>query len=644
MNKTTEGTELVRMIESLGYQRPRELTNRVGNWLRKSEGWREKYVISSDGAIRLKDDAETLIDNLCILFPYDGVFPKCSHDGFREGNYPFGPRKYLADPAKRRELEGRLDEHRDRLRNDEAVARMALDRWAPFVAMLESERKIDITRDKIRDLLKSFSDKNPDALNFSNSWAMAHYEEISLQRRRIEDGEQGAEPYVAIGEAFFQLGDMDACLDAVEQALGLEPDNNRAWVLSCLANARLLQAAMTQLRELRAEMGADAPWEHPITAEEQVQGERFFEVAPEVQRLRQERLESLYRVLETWESWLMKTGADASKHQWEHEIRVADRSLRRNDVLAALVTEMTMSDFRAFDQEWPWDESRPIDPAKVLRFSRLLDTFRKDDGVGLPNVPFIDAREKAVFRRSLLLLMTGLGLKGADAMVEAVIAEISSPRYRPGEYDLAQLTDNELKPMFIRKMGGDAYLALYRSLTRLEATAREQALLRDMAHVMLDRACEALAPATGPLKRLQVFEIADLDGDNEDVAKIWEYLGDAASEILGWRKLVEQIIAPETYLEAAFNVVARNLEGLARFIEMLTDVSVQENAAALAGWVFERDDLLYSWVSHVRVFSPYLKLWFAKNDIPGLRERLDKLFADWDTRDEQRQLEEILQG
>ena len=305
MNKQNSiGIPLIEMVRSLGYLQPSKLSNWVRDIIKNKENFKrfmvteeklgrqdarpEKFLVSSD--------AETLVDNLCILKQFKGFFPTKSNN----------PKEY---PAYSLLKNSRLNLSPDisaekifkRLEDEERINKKAQKSLSRFHHILKNEMPINIEQNSLRRLInKVVVENTSEVVDFSDTFRIAAWNELASLKKAFEEEKESSERYIKIAIAFIEFGNLDEALDSLNSAVVLDKTNPVPYAIKSKIYLDLLIKSMMKERDVNATTGFEGTIEHPISSEEYYINTQIENAWNDKVQLHSEFIKSSFQTFQHW--------------------------------------------------------------------------------------------------------------------------------------------------------------------------------------------------------------------------------------------------------------------------------------------------------------------------------------------------------
>lgn len=243
-----------------------------------------------------KEEARVFVDNLCILKPYMRLFEKVIYDTDH-----FSPYRQLKSSNKSG-LKTRSEKLKTDLEAKKKAIEEALIQLPKITAVLCSNNPIDITTDSLRELIEK-SCPSSEAVNFSKSFQIAAWNELSTLETQLKEKGESSETYRKIAEKLLELGDFESALEALDDSIGISPDDGIAWALKAKIYLNLLGKAHKEQMTALSLNDFSGGFQHPINSEEQWINERIEDAYFSTENLHALFVEACFFALEHCPCW-----------------------------------------------------------------------------------------------------------------------------------------------------------------------------------------------------------------------------------------------------------------------------------------------------------------------------------------------------
>jgi len=291
------------MIERLGhFDDPKK---KLHNWIRQTfkdkENFQRDYVAPKEkkkAPVRVYEKAKTIVDNLCIIYPYRDFFPK---NGKLDSDSEFKTYRDLISGEHKYYIDNEASKLHEQLMFEKEVNARSLTNLSRFIAALKSQPEIDIEKDSLRELMNSTLESSH---NFkSNPHELSCWNKLVDLRARTRTNPKDSRLYRKMAEYLYELNLIDQSLNQTNEAIALTPEDGIAWAIK----AKILHKKLTPSRKDHFQALAMTDFSGhisaPITSEERWINERVDETAESVEEIRKEFIEAAFNALENWPHW-----------------------------------------------------------------------------------------------------------------------------------------------------------------------------------------------------------------------------------------------------------------------------------------------------------------------------------------------------
>lgn len=476
---------LVKMIEDLGYENPKDLNNWLRDILQKKEGslfgkFIAEFDYSEFRESRTYDifcvtpEAKTLVDNICFLKPYMRFFTKSTGD-----KTSFAPYRRLYDGISAKIILTKHEEMRTKLDFQKRISETALNNLDSFKTFLLETGKINIVCESIKEMI--FKNNPRQKLDSSKSYIISIWTELSELKAELERTGGNSELYRKIGEKHIQLGDYDEAIEALDESVRLQKTNGIAWILKAHSELQLLKGRSTKLTLANARTDFSGTIEYPISGEEYAINQELEDAMDEYNKMHDSFIESAFKAFEFWpeleykdqKGMLTKYHARSTKAINEIEVEV-----ERDKLFFHFVLNLTNADFK--------------DKKKAESFIRILRRFQHED---YRNNPFpemhlgmfsSEANFTDQFKLKLVEIFSWISDDDLSLALDYMIKGFTDMRMRKlagragREFSIA--TSSRISNQFLKYLGEPEYLKLVKSI--------ESNFIREIESVRVNKLCQ----------------------------------------------------------------------------------------------------------------------------------------------------------
>lgn len=388
---------LTDLIKSLGYKDHGLLANKIRDLLKEKEDFKKVIVEAKKGSGRadgrpekfmVTKDATTLVDNLAILEPYVKLF------GIADTESQYTPLKCLRDSKQRSNLKDNASKFEAKIRRDLVRSETALKQLPRLIECFTNTDVIDITKDSLRDLMKSTQNSGP--ADVSDTFEKTIWNEIIELKDEIEAGLDSSINNQRLGENLYRLGEFDDAIEHLERAVALNPENGTAHVILSLIYLKQLEEIDSGLDPVLRSNYFSGYFESPLNTEEDWRNECLEAGMEEFLTLRNKLIPYIIKGLYFWPEHSYKSQSESSPRKnyvynlnftFESQLDISRldligyflKYLSYSDFLRFpdLVTKIALGEFRSLYGDW-LDRDATISNLQIAKAITITNWFSPD--------------------------------------------------------------------------------------------------------------------------------------------------------------------------------------------------------------------------------------------------------------------------
>ena len=450
------------MVQRIGYR----YTGKLKSWLHNVLGKAplSKYRLATKPGLKVKKDAEILIENLCIIYAFKSIFLKNKKD---EGDKEFRPFKDLESGDYKKHIEKDASKERKKLINNREEITSALANLDKFFAAVKSIDGIDITKQSLAELMANV--KSVEGIYDFDPTTHACVIGLSNLRYDIAKSPNDHVLYRKMAELLYEMGQLEDSLDQIEECLELDPDNGIAWAIK----AKILLEQLEEKRrsqKLNSHSLDSSPYTSAMTtsAIEWMFTEDHFGYDLN-KELRREFVNSAFKALEFWPTrkptlpcvdhchdkaqcpndYLCETALYSTD-----ELPDCESTIARDWMFFHLVQNIKLSEIQQHES--------------AFSLPKILESFRStEDRNAFPNPYFLkdspDPDEKIAFLQKLTLLIKEVSPEEHNALMEAFVHDLKKDKHHASR-NLKTLTYSPLTNALWDHLGPKKYAAMHKLL------------------------------------------------------------------------------------------------------------------------------------------------------------------------------------
>ncbi|NWH04458.1 tetratricopeptide repeat protein [Desulfobacter latus] len=492
---------LTELVASLGYYDAPRLSNWVRGIIKDKEDFK-KFIAESEKdnfnkrqeKFLVKSEAETFVDNLCILNPYKRLFPKSTEDG-----NAFPPYRMLKGGVDSKKISLRGQKLQTRLKIEKKLSEEALRRLPPFYIMLKNYSSIDIESDSLRDLL-AVTMQDGAFVDFSESFKISAWNELTELKGKLAEEGESADIYRRIGEKFMELGDADATIEVLDNATNMDQTDGASWALKAKLYFELLKASKKDLVNAAARSETLGPIGHPITSEEHWINERIVDTSSTVEDTHNLFIQSCFAALEHWprgSHW--KKGKDDEHRRYKPyaiDSGYSSVDVHRDWLFFHFVLALKKRDFCKNSNEY---------------FMNILRSFQGFDpeNYPIPNLILgisVESENKIVFDVKLVEILSWISMETAEVALERMIEEFRSWKFGAAKH-IAILGSSNISKLFWNYLGRDEYIKLYSLCNQFDQQNRQMECVATLCRMQLETIFSSFDPIISMHGKLNLPEL-----------------------------------------------------------------------------------------------------------------------------------------
>lgn len=442
------------MIENLGFEDGP--SGKLSNWVReilKNKENFSQYIAEKKhktAPVELYVEAETLVENLCTIYPFKRLFER---NGKRDNDKEYGPYRDLRNGNHHRYLGEKASFFQKEFIIEKEQNTNALVNLKRFVTALQRNTEIDITKESIQDQMRSIPVGCE--LTHFEPHELACWNELVQLRSEARMHPENSLLHRKMAEQLLELNLVEQGLDQLRECLELNPDDGIAWAIR--AKVLLGKIAPIQKGHLEALAMTDflGHIEYPITSEERWINERIDETADSIETTRQDFVEASILALLNWPSW----DVENMPPRYYSDLSQADEcitSVGRSWLFFHLVMQLSLKDF---DVKYSIREN----------FLSIFNSFKYSKREGFPCFIFspfsIECKNEDQLKKRIIFFMGFLAPEQKQDLLAAFVSQFKDQKYNAKE-NIKHMRDPLIFNDLWKFLGADEYLKLYERLEK----------------------------------------------------------------------------------------------------------------------------------------------------------------------------------
>ncbi len=449
---------LTDVVKSLGFNNATAVSNKIRDILKAKEGFKGRFIIDERSDYESENrrtektyvspEAKVLIDNLAILLQYSGLFGRGTSTTF---------------PAYRELLKGiddkffksRVIKHTQTIKQNIEFSKSSLKELPIFSNAVLNKKVIDITKDSLRELMQIQSN-NSEVLDLTNTFKLSAWNELLEYQNELEKNDQNSTLYQKIGEKFFELGDHEQALTALNTSIELDPENGIAWAISSLIfHSRLRENKHSHFQALARNDFSEAI-EHPITSEEHWVNERIEDTYNDIIDVNSQFVTSAINALTYWPVWEYSKAEEKPNYFYylnqSHDTNV---EVERKYFFIKLINEISFKQFERHKNEMievvrSFQSWNP----KLYPKTNLIHDLNNND------------------KSNLMRILSWISDDDIKNALDSYFADSLNNSYRANE-NLALLKDGAVQSLYRKYIGKSEYRKSLSTLLKLDIKNQE---------------------------------------------------------------------------------------------------------------------------------------------------------------------------
>lgn len=352
ISKNKQPLALTDLVRQLGYDEPTKLANAVRDVLKDKEDF-DKYIVDDNDAgigaanrpekTLVSPDAKTLVDNLCLLRPYNNIFGK-SKDGKSE-SAPFHRLKSKSDRTK---LEKKVQAFRKEFEMRISRSKQTLKALPKFASLFLSKQKIDLEHDSLRALLSEAGEWH----DYSNTYAESLWSDIVTLSAEVETSSCTSENRRELGEKLLLIGDQDSALEHLHEAISEDPKNGLAQVALAIIYFDIFRQCKAQLQQGASTNDFAGLIEYPINSSEHNLNEQLNYQFDDYSEAREQLIEHAIKGLYHWPGQTVNTDGALSSGLFSlDECPDTELDIDKTALLNVMLNHIQKEDFKRWPEE-----------------------------------------------------------------------------------------------------------------------------------------------------------------------------------------------------------------------------------------------------------------------------------------------------
>ena len=518
------------LVKDFGFEGYKALSNWVRDIIKSKENFEERFIVQQDDTynrpekIIVTEEARTLIDNLCILKPYMRLFEKVIYDTDH-----FSPYRQLKSSNKSG-LKTRCEKLKTDLEAKKKAIEEALIQLPKITAVLCSNNPIDITTDSLRELIEKSCPSN-EAVNFSKSFQIAAWNELSTLETQLKEKGESSETYRKIAEKLLELGDLESALEALDDAIAISSDDGIAWALKAKIYLDLLRNARKEQMTALSLSDFSGGFEHPLNSEERWINERIEDAYSSTEKLHALFIEACFFALEHCPCWDNSTRTDKNGTQRKNFKSEYTNGISRDWIFFYLVLNFKKSDTEKY----------------ATRFLEILKTFQSSYEA-MPSLIFysfsVEFQNKTSFELKLIEILSWISLDDCYQLLNVFIERFEEWGWRwHSAEDVAILSHPNIRQLFWNYLGRERFLHLYEKLESHVTKSRQMEKLEVLCSIQWQ---SLLSGLNDDLKNLMQDVSMNMRQYRDEKYKKYQiFIEQSYDKITGWHELWDDGILSE---------------------------------------------------------------------------------------------------
>ncbi|GGF67311.1 hypothetical protein [Alteromonas lipolytica] len=558
---------LTEMVKNLGYKDHAKLANKISYILKSKEDFEKRFVVDDreydHGRVEktmVKKEAETLVDNLIILTQYTYLFG-------RDGS-SYAPYRELLKGVDKKSFSLKVQQKRRTLQDDMIRTQNSLKDLPIFYKSIINHAQVDITTQSLREMMQKVVGNN-EMLDLQDTHELANWNAIIELNEKLESEGESSFIYQLLGENFYEMGDYDRSLTALERSIELEHTNGTSWAIKSLILFTVLQKNKCEYREALARTEYSGYINNPITSEEYWINERVEFTYNDLEEVKAQFVNSAINALLNWPAHQVD-GCTKGKPNYCYNLNNLSQckiDLEREFLFISLNNEITYEDF-------------DINKNKVIEIFRSFQRWNIEI-YPLTSIFYnVRNRDKANIFKLLSFI-------NEDELKVGFNEYFKAQRFShyTADEDLSLLKSNIVSYLYCKHIGKKQFFNLSNSLLRLFTTHQEISNLNQVSAVHLG---EVNFELKGLKKKLNVDfnfgnrppEYCKADADLSEF-EITASLNRAHKKSNGWNELLESSAWKDNSLSQDIGVHFYGLVMLSILLELIHQKRIEDNVILL---------------------------------------------------------------
>lgn len=336
-----ETTPITEYVEKLGYKNSGQLANRIRDLLKDKEDF-DKYLVDEDRPekMRLRNEGKILVDNLAILLQFTRLFGTAE-----KGSDCYLPYKFLKSNFDKQEFSANIYKQRSSLKAAIFRSNESLKNIAVFANSLLTRDSFDITKESLRELMN----QNPSLTSMADlddSFELGAWNEVLSLQEQIDSGDVNSDLYQELGEQLLKINEVDQAINALEEAIKLEPKNGIAWAIYAKTLHTMLVTHNQEHYRLRARIEFSGSIANPITSEEHWINQRLDETSFQARSTHEVFVEAAINALIFWPDWEY-----GDKKNYKRNLNLSSQThfdFNRDELFKMLIEELNFFDVQNY--------------------------------------------------------------------------------------------------------------------------------------------------------------------------------------------------------------------------------------------------------------------------------------------------------
>lgn len=302
---------LTDLVKQLDFKEHSRLANRVRDILKNKEDWK-KYLVKKSPhygrpeKIYIKQSDKTLVDNLCILCQFNGLFGKAIDNPNEHSPY-----RVLKKSLSESIVRGEYSKQRSSLIKVLDKTNDALELLDVFFNTLRVHESIDITSQSLSELMRSKGGTK--FVGFSTSLSLENHKQLIELQDRLDEGDENVNILLEISEIYWEECEWELLATHLKEVLHTKAsEHSGAWAMYALVLQKLLEEAKSHAYSLLGQSDYSGEIEFPLTAEEHWFNESLDSSEDEVRALEAQTAAAQVNTLSQWPKFTNELGAFSS--------------------------------------------------------------------------------------------------------------------------------------------------------------------------------------------------------------------------------------------------------------------------------------------------------------------------------------------